>query len=349
MMKLLYILIPCFTFLAIGCTTPQSLMKKSLSRGTEKEEISAIELIDFAVIKENKAPLRSWALRSVSRLNKIPIDSLNKVGTILTDGEDDETVRGWAAYALGEWRRKESASYFIGVLHMKDQNAEVVYFAMEGLAKIMPAILADTELAEKTVDALMKLMGHQKGTVPSLFALVQEYVSTLAVMAVTLDKANADNGRNPDEMYASVYYALSMILVSKDKFVTGFKENESSLSTIFTSAYKSLDRKYQPLFLMVAWFTGQICDNRELSSIAAEKLAALLNSADPRLRLITAWGLTRMDVFQTEANKALVSRITAKETNAEVLRLLGVISNTPGRPDMLQKMFHIETKTEKSQ
>ena len=329
---------------AFACVTPDGLMALSAKRGTPDEPAAATKLSEVAADAGRGVGLRSWALRAMSRLQKVPNPCIDRVGKVLVRSNEDPIVRGWAAFAMGEWRRKETLTWMAQALS-GPMDPGTGYFVLEGMAKVLPAITGDIELNEKVVRAMTAFRAHQQEFTPSMYDLVHEFVANLRVLVIVLNKTLAEKAgageAGHEEIYAAVFGLLVSIENAKDKYVNGFANNEQSLREAFDASVAAVKVEYRPLYFLVAWYGGYLGDNRELSSLCADRLAAWVADADPRLRLVLAWTLSRMEVYEKGAHDALVTRLLPAETDGAVLRLLGSISTEPGRPDKLQELLRI--------
>lgn len=331
-----------------GCASPDSLMTASLHRDQPDAEKWAGELVEFATDSGQKESLRCWALRSLSRFRKVPTEAVAKLGARVADPREAPQVRAWAAYTLSEWRRKEAIPYFLSALK-GNVDGQTAYFALEGLAQSLSILLEDTDLTLQAVKTLGDYAAHQTKDLPSIYNLIDEYISTLTALVMVLDQTlNEEAGKegsaeSNQRVYSAVYRLMVAVSDSKAKLTAAYSSNEQMLKQGFDLAFASTERKYQPVFLMVAWFMGLMGDKPELAALAGDRLVAWATHADPRLRMIAVWSLSRMEVFHPGAADALVHRVLEKETDDNVLALFGVLSSGPDTPDAGQKVLRIET------
>jgi len=325
-----------------SCTSPDSLMKLSLERGTEREEEAATRLADLAADLTADPGLRCWALKSLARLDRLSPASLGKVGRVLQNSGEWGVVRSWAAYALGEFRRKEALAYYVAALE-GPLDPDTGYFILDGMGKVLPAVLQDTELNQRVVESMTKFAAAQTAALPEIYDLVNEYVVNLVVLAVAGDKL-LSGPHTEEEAYVSVLRMLSHIEAARSKYVAAFESNRGALARVFDLAFASLDPQYRPAWLLLAWYVGVMSDNRELATLCAGRVVDWLNSPDPQLRLLAVWAMTRMDLVNTEAHVALIDRVLRQETDPAILRLFAELSREPGRPDRLQRTLRVKMR-----
>ncbi len=328
-----------------GCTTPDKLMARSGALGTEDEAESIKYLIEYASNKGNEAGLRCWALRSASRMKRVDLDSIKKVGDIVTDTKEDSKARAWAAIALGEWRRKEAVAYFIKAFS-GSWDPVVGYFILEGMAHNLPSILQDTELNEQVVRSMNKMAAGQRADLPSMFDLVDEYAANLSVLIVVLDKTLSEKNKSKkqkEEIYAAVVRMLTAIEMAKSSYLSSFNDNKTSMEQAFDLAFKSVGKGNRPIFLFIAWNAGYLADNKEFSDIVAGRIVEWIKTSDRRARLTLVWALNRMAVYQNDVTKALIKKILLGEKDENALDILGILANEDDKPDSLQKLLGVET------
>ncbi|MBM4353925.1 MAG: hypothetical protein FJ109_09040 [Deltaproteobacteria bacterium] len=331
---------------AFSCaTTPDSLMELSLFRGTEREEEAATRLADLAADTSADPGLRCWALKSLARLDHLSPSALSQVGRIVQNGGEWSVLRSWAAYALGEFRRKEAIPFYAAALE-GPLAPDTGYYVLDGLGKVLPALLQDTELNQRVVEAMTTFAAGQSAALPEVYDLVNEYVVNLVVLAVAGDKLLS--GRHTEEeAYVSVLRMLSHVEAARSKYVAAFEANRGAMARVFDLAFASLDPQYRPTWLLLAWYVGVMSDNRELASLCAGRLVGWLEAPDPQLRLLAVFAATRMDLVNTEAHVALIDRILRNETDPAILRLFAELSREPGRPDKLQRTLRVKMRKTK--
>jgi len=338
----LCLLAAVFSLLVLACTTPESLMKRSLVRGSAGEQDAAKELIDYAANGKNAPGLRAWALRSLSRLQALPPESLRPLGELVCNTSEDAQLRSWAAYALGEFRQREAIPYFVRALRGPiDENTG--YFVLEGLTKSISMILEDLNLNESVVGA-MNAFSSMRGqeTPPPMFDLLNEYVGTLPVLVLVLEK-EIQAGAKEEALYAAVYRTLVTIEMAKKKMLSAYDRNRKNLEKAVELSLSAVETRYRPLWLLFAWYAGLLGDNPELSSLVAPKLSGWLTGASPRERLVVSWSLARMDLYQKDARDTLLVQSLKKETDLNTLRLMGRLSSAQGEPDKLQQILELRT------
>ena len=336
------LLIALATLAASCAMTPDSIMQMSLARGTEAEEEAAVRLTDLAADPSVDAGLRCWALKSLARLDRVPPGSVTRVGGIVTNGGEWSLVRSWAAYTLGELRRKESIPFFIAALE-GTLDPGTGYYVLDGLGKVLPAVLQDTELNQRVVESMTRFAAAQTAAVPEIYDLVNEYVVNLVVLAVAGDKLLA-GPHSAEQAYVAVLRMLSHVEAARSKYLTAFEANRGALVRVFDLAFDSLEPEYRPAWLLLAWYAGAMSDNRELASLCAGRIVDWLGSPDPHLRLLATWAVTRMDLVNTEAHVALIDRVLRQETDSTILRLFAELSREPSRPDRLQRSLRVKMR-----
>jgi len=263
-------------------------------------------------------------------------------------------VRSWAAIALGEFHRKESVPHYVDALE-KNLDATTGYYILEGLSKELSVILEDTDLNERLVEAMGKFAAHQTNDMPSMYELLNEYVCNLPVVVVVLEKSlqKQSSGkitqRIQEEIYSSVYRVFVTMEMAKQKYVAGYDTYETTLKKAFEVTFASVKYRYQPLFLLTAWYSGVLGNNKELSALAADHLRSWMRNADPRLRMVVAWSLMRMDVYQQSANDSLVNSLLKSEKDERVLRLLGEMSVNRKQSDTMQQIMRIRLRNTEQQ
>jgi HEAT repeat protein len=317
-------------------------MKLSLERGTENEEEAAARLADLAADRSADPGMRCWALKSLSRLDRMSPASFGKVGALVSDSGQWGGIRSWAAYTLGEQRRKEALPYFIQALE-GPLDADTGYYVLDGLGKVLPAVLQDTEINQRVVESMTKFAATQTAAVPEIYDLVNEYVVNLVVLAVAGDKL-LSGPHTAEEAYVSVLRMLSHVEAARSKYVAAFEANRGALARVFDLAFESLEPEYRPAWLLLAWYVGTMADNRELASLCAARIVDWLDAPDPHLRMLAAWAVTRMDLVNTEAHIALIDRVLRHETDPAILRLFAELSREPGRPDRLQRALRVKMR-----
>jgi hypothetical protein len=333
-------------FVTTGCMTPDKLMGMSVTRGTPDEAKSVEQLVKVAVDKKEDASLRQWAFRSLSDLTRIQATQLSAVGKVIANPGENAGVRSWAAYAMGEWRKKESIPFFVqGLTGKVDKNTG--YYILEGMGKVLPAITEDIEINEKVVRSMTAFSAGQTEFTDSMYDFVNEYVSTLTVLVVVLNKTMAevvtkDPASMRTEIYASVHRVMTAIEAGKNEYLAAYSANEKNLQEAFEASLGAVKVEYQPMYLMLAWYAGKLGNNKELSALCAEQLGSWMKKSDPTLRLVLSWSLARMEIFAKAANDGLTQVLLQAETDRQVLRLMGSLSNEAGKPDELQQILRLQ-------
>jgi len=346
-----------------GCVTADSLMQRSLERGTAGEEAAAEDLASFAADSGNDYALRCWALRSFSRLERVSPEALNRVGRILTAPGNGSELRSWAAYALGELRRKESVGFYMEAMEGQIDSG-TAYYVMEGLAKVVTDLAGDTETAQRVARSMTLFAARAQDEPPEMYDLVSEYVVNLVVLAVTLEQITNPSaapacsegqecpagaaGPAPtyEEVYAAVFRALSHLDSAREKYLAAFERNRMSIEQVLDLAFGAASGPYGPLPALYAWYGGVLGNNPELASACAKRVAGWARDADPRARLLVAWALSRMELYDRFANESAQALVLAVEPDERVLRVLGEMSRNPGKPDKLQQILRVRTRTE---
>ena len=175
---------------------------------------------------------------------------------------------------------------------------------------------------------------------------LDEQVINLVVLAVTLERMMPDdNGeRQPasaEELYLGVFKALHFIERSKEQFINSYARNKAGIERLLFLSYKGAKQSQRPLLLLVAWYSGVLGDNRELANRCAEELTNWLEDADPRLRMIVAWSLIKMELYSTKAHESLIQRWITHEKDPTVLAVLRHLWRQDGKPDALQRIYRV--------
>ena len=331
-----------------GCTTPDSLMKLTLKKGTADEQEAALELAEFVDDSSSDDSLRCWALRGLSHMRRVPPRAVNVVARTLRNTSEPPYIRSWAAFTLGEWGKKEGIPALVDAM-AGNVDARTAYHVLEALSRVLPLILEDMQVNERMIEAMTVLAARQSQDLPTMYALLREYAVSLVALTVTSERIIrkgplTSSAQRSEEVYTAVFRMMSNIEVAKTRLMAAYATNEKALASAFQLAYSSVDKRYRPTWLLLAWYAGVLGDNRELSALCERYLVAWAESADPALRLLTLWSLTRLELYSTQARHALVSRLLEREKNEDVLRLLAVLSTQEGGADALQKTLQVRVK-----
>lgn len=330
-----------------GCVTADSLMEKSESRGTGEESAAAVELAAFAADGANELALRCWALRSLSRLERVPDSVVRDVGALVACAGCAVQLRSWAAVALGEIRRKEAAATYVAALE-GPIDPTTAYYVLEGLGKTVADLVGQTEEMERLAHAMTTFAAGQSQEPPEMYDLVSEHVVNLVVLAVALEHAtrpvDAKAPPTPAEVYASVLRAMAHIEGAKDKYLASFARSGESVGRVIDLSFDEAEETQGLLLSLVVWYAGVLGDNREIAALAADRVVAWADAAEPRLRFLVAWSLARMELYDDAAGDALVARVLARETDDRVLRVLAAMSGSAGRPDLMQQILRVRTR-----
>lgn len=327
-----------------GCTTADSLMNKSLLKGTENNNKAALELTDFLQKSSGhgEESLRCWALRSLSYFSEVPDNTLDTVGKILT-GKRSDAERAWAAYTLGHFQRRETIPYFLTALKNHPTNT-VDYYILESLTRQFSNFNGDSDLSIELLTALNTYISQTKHTPPTMYNLLEEYVSTLSTLILAmeniLEKNPADKrgSKNFLELYTGIYNIFRSIDIKEDKLLADFTNNQLTIEKAFTTAYKGLDTSYQPAFLLYAWYASQLSNNPELAQLATTQLWPWLQNEDPKLRQLVIWGLLRTELYDSTAKDTLLKHLSQTETDANILFMLANYRHFQGKPDVIQQL-----------
>lgn len=329
---------------ALGCQTlsPDDLMRMSLDRGTPNEELTSASLCDVALDPELPLDTRMWALRSLSRLEKHPLSTVERLGTAVAKGDNNEKFRAYAAWVLGQMHRKEAALYLIQAV-ASPLGSSSSYYVLEALAQSLRFILDDVELNQRAVASLHHFASIQSQFIGDMYELVNEYLSNLVVLAVTLEASQraASGAEVPlsasSDLYVSAQRTLLHLLNNKARYLAAFGEKKAQLGRVLDIALSDVATKDQGLWLMTAWYAGALSDNAEFSGLVAKRLAQWVVTAPPSVRLTLVWALARSERFSGASRKTLLEEILRSETDRNVLELLVHISASGQNLDLFQK------------
>jgi hypothetical protein len=331
-----------------GCTTPDSLMKLTLQKGSGDEREAAEKL---GTVVENSSMddgLRCWALRALSYMEQVPPPVFGAVARVVRDTSEAPCVRSWGAFTLGQWGKKEGLGPLVDAMS-SSVDARTGYHVLEALSRMLPMLLEDTGINERMIEAMTIFAARQSQDLPTVYALLREYAVGLVALTITAERIIkkgpiAGSMQRSEEVYTAVFRMLSNIEVAKGRFLAAYADNAKALSVAFELAYSAVDKRYRPTWLLLAWYGGVLGDNRELAELCEDRLALWLKSADPSLRILTLWSLTRMELYSSKARAALVATVIRSEEDEEVLKLLGMLAVQDGVPDQVQRLLEVKTR-----
>ncbi len=345
-----YLLMVVFVvFQGVACTTPDSLMQKSALRNTAKSGAAAKDLVAFVKASKNDDKLRYWAFRSLATFPEVPDAVIDDLGKIMLNSGESKDIRMWAAYTLGKFKRKEALPYFLEALE-NNPEAGVDYYVIEGITRQVDVLSGDRDLSLRLLAAMNTYLSHAKNEPPSIYNLLDEYVATLSTLVVAMDELlnkkydkNATKTRTED-LYGASYRIFHTIERSLEQLLNNYAANQMSLEKAFDLTYKALETKYQPAFLLYAWYSGEIANNPELSILAAGKILPWLNNEDPELRQLVLWALMEMEVHNEDIRAKVLKHLATKETDHNTLLMLGDYKHKAGTPDVIQQLRGISVK-----
>lgn len=336
--SLLTLLLSC-----AGGESPDSLMVKSYDRGTPKEQETSLVLARYAGDGENPWTLRAWALRSLSRLRNHPAESVRIVGEIVRSPRLPSPLRTWAAYALGEMRSREGLPFLVEALNSNpdDQTAIAI---MDALGKVVSLIVEDPEINTRLVQVMTSYAAVKKNEVPAIYDLLNEHVSNLVVLAVTLEALLSEDPslHDSDTVYAAIFRTLSFMERSLEQLFNAYAQNRESMKRILEMSFSAVTPGDQALWLMVGWYAGVIGGRAEMADFCAGHMSEWLSQAPPPMRLVFLWSVARMNRYSDAASRLLSQRLLSDVDDPETLRMLGQLSNSPGQLDVLQQVFQVQ-------
>ena len=333
---------------AISCQpfTPDEIMRLSLARGTPDEEAVSEQLCSLALSDEMTLDGRLWALRALGRLQKHPLATVERLGSVVASGSCSESWRAYAAWTLGQMHRKEAVPYLVEALSTP-LSSSTSYYVLEALAEGLRFVLDDVELNQRAVASLHHFASIQSGLIGDMYELVNEYLSNLVVLAVTLEaaqKAAVKESASPSaksDLYVSVQRTLLHLFSNKARYLAAFGDKKAQLERVLDLALSDVATKDQPLWLLTAWYAGALSDNAEFSGLVARRLAGWLGTAPPSVRLVLIWALARSERFSQTSRTTLLEQVFRSETDPNVLELLARISSSGNTLDVFQKTLGI--------
>jgi len=318
----------------------------SLSRGTPNEEATSAQLADISLDRELPLETRMFALRALGRLDKHPLGTIDALGDAVAKGTCPDAWRAYAAWLLGQMRRKEAAPYLVEALSTSLSSSSS-YYVLEALAESLRFVLDDVELNQRAVASLHHFASIQSQFIGSMYELVNEYLSNLVVLAVTLEAAQkaalatSAPQTATNDLYVSVQRTLLHLLNNKARYLASFGEKRPQLERVLNVALADVATKDQPLWLLTAWYAGALSDNTEFSELVARRLVQWVTTAPPSVRLTLVWALARSQRFSAVARRSLLEDVLRSETDPNILELLVRMSPSGNTLDVFQKAMGI--------
>ena len=331
---------------APACTKPETFLEK-IDLPTEVEQVKAIiDASEYAVKPKNKDALRCYALESIGKMRTRDSDVIAKIGGILNDTSAPTSVRQWAAWALGESRTDLAYQQISGTMSLAMDDA-TAYYVLDALGKLFPLKVRGDEDVEHVTTQLNALAAKQSKTLPRIYHVVMQRIASLPVLVRVMDKAIAplkDGGSSERVMlaYNAAFSVLNYMHLHQKELTADLGANRTMLTDAFDHALDGLDADVELLSLVIAWYAAYLAGDQDLAPLAAEHLVAQVRHRSPRVRLVIAWGLTRMQIVDASARAGIREVLLWKEADERVLELLSSVHDKKGRPGQLQLIFGIK-------
>jgi hypothetical protein len=329
--------------LGAGCvTTPESLMKLSRASAQGEADKAAARLVEVAASRDYDVARRAWALRALGALGRAPLPTLHRLGALATGPATPPEVRAWAAFALGELRRKEALPYLLQLL-ADPSDAATCELALDGLCKSIAVILEDPALQSSTTAAMSSYAARATTGLSDVFYVLHERTDTLAASAGLIERLLDEPSLAAPasgQLYAAVLDVLRGLEVGKEQWLAGYDRNEATLRRSIEVVQQAADRGERALALLVAWNAGLLGDRPELAQLWTDAASRFVRDADPARRLLALWALSRLSVYQPSARLALLEALRV-EQDERLLRLAGSLSSGAATPDLLQRLVGV--------
>lgn len=328
----------------VGCafTTPDDVMRMTLERGTANEEPTSVKLASLAIATEEPLLIRMWALRALGRLERHPLASVQMLGEAVAAGRSGDQWTAYAAYTLGQMRRKEAVPYLVDAL-ASPLSPESSYRVLEALGANLRFVLDDVELNQKAVAGLHHFASIQSQRIGDMYHLVNEYLSNLVVLAMTLEAAQKREANQPPkrgevgDLYVATQQALLHLLNNKQRYVASFGEKKLALQRVLDLALSDASTSEGMLWLLTAWYAAALADNAEFAGLVIRRLVQWLPSSPASVKLVIVWALARSERHSDVARRAILEAVVAVETDENLLLLLNAMSSESKNLDVYQK------------
>lgn len=336
-----------------GCAPHHKLLKKADFKNAEEKLRNASYAAGIARDDEQDLALRCYAFDVIGKLgvyNQAVREALNST---LPVSSRSETLRSYAAWALGEVARKMTWDEPAKDLHeilirtlQGEISAGTAYYAVEALGKYFPLHEHTFEENVMTVNALNSLASGQTEPLPGIYYLVLNRIATLESMIELVREAisNAEATHSNKSMIKACDAVLSIercIERNHTQLVASFPENRELITAALIEPLNGLNLKQRFLSLMLIWYTGRIADDPAFAQVVSGEIARYAIDKDPTIRLVTAWSLVRL-ASATKAREALRESVLGQEIDARILEFVHSLRVDPTAPDIIQRLYNID-------
>ena len=297
---------------------------------------------------------RAAAWRSVGRLGVLDDAVLADARTALLAPTNAPAVRASAAWALGElsrgraWADAKPVALLLQEAMTAPLDAEAAYAVVEAFGKAYPPHehSFDEDLAASR--ALNTLAANQTTQMPSIYYVVLDRVLTIEVAIRLLrdeiqEARTSRNEQNLAEAYNAVLTTVRWLGSRQEQLVNGFGEQKTTIGAAFDALLGALDLEDRRMTLMLMWSLGNVSTEPVFADLVGERASVVVRQTDPLVRMITAWSLSRL-MASPAARTATREGILGTEADSRVLEMLGAIRAHSDAPDLVQKLYQVETQ-----
>ncbi len=342
MMKLAALFLS-ISFAAAGCMSPEDILEKLDQRTDEEIAGNVSELTALAGDPDETTSLRCYAMKVLGMLRHPTDYTVRTLGRLVSRGHD-ERIREWAAWALGELGDPGAVPHLNEALN-KPISRKLGYRVVEAQAKLYPHLIDDATVTRETISALTTYSGNQKSTLPEVYTVLNRAVSTLDHLVDVLHRFLAESGRDSSALH-STYRAIYQLLELMEKRNLEVADNAPSQRMLLEKAFQDLScgkvRANRTMALLAAQGIGRTANHFDMAARAAPGLIRFyVPNCAASVRLLSAWSMTRLQIYEASVCSALRKNVLAAETNPQVFDLLADIHDRTDEYDEIQTLFPI--------
>lgn len=329
-----------------GCTTPDDILEKLDERTDEEIRDNVSHLTGMAGDSDEETILRCYAIKVLGMLKQPDDYSVRTLGLIVSRGGSG-MLQEWAAWALGELEDSDAVPHLNDALQ-RPIGRSLGYRVVEALAKLFPHLVQDSSVTKETIRALTSYSANQKSALPEIYTVLEKAVSTLEFLVDVLHdflndpKNSLKDGRTWRSTYRAIYKLLELMEKRQAEIINIAPSQRKLLDRAFQDMSSSKVRSSRPMALLAAHGIGRTSDHLDLAARAAPGIIKFYNPGrSASVRLVSAWSMTRLQLYEASVSSTLRSRVLAAETNPQIFDLLADIHDRTDDYDEIQKLFTI--------
>ena len=219
---------------------------------------------------------------------------------------------------------------------------------LEGIAKHVGYLVQDEDALLDVVEAMI-FYARDEPRLSAIYGVVSEETRTvpvnIRVLHRTLDRAGEGLSREKlDAVYGATFELFVGLEQLLDEIAAGPAAWDARVNEAVEAGRRALAIKDGPTALLVLWYLGRLSRTAEIARRSGRVIAgeAWISDAGAPLRLLRAWVLSRVEVHDVSARRSLRREVLGRESDVEVLRLLGDVSRGSEEHDLLQKVLDVE-------